>query len=77
MFELRQQHGLQLKHLKMKNIKRPSWKGWFFCFKSVIKIILTKKYLANQISHHNFAPVLCDSLIKKGRGKWPDDALAT
>ena len=36
-----------------------------------------KKDLANSNSAFNFAPVLCDSLIKKGRGKWPNDALAT
>jgi hypothetical protein len=36
-----------------------------------------KKDLEDSTSQLNFAAVLCGSLIKKGRGKWPDDALAT
>jgi hypothetical protein len=57
----------------MKNMKRPPCERWFF-----IKCnIIFKKDLEDSTSQLNFAPVLSDSLIKKGRGKWPDDALAT
>jgi hypothetical protein len=52
-----------------------------FIFSKIKMIVIyqftVKKYLANQSLALNFAPVLCVSLIKKGRGKWPVDALAT
>jgi len=50
----------------------------FFVFvRSVLIMLFFKKDLANKFPCSNFAAVLCDSLIKKGRGIWPDDALAT
>lgn len=47
----------------------------FYGSKTVM--LFFKKDLADKNSCFNFAPVLCESLIKKGRGIWPDDALAT
>jgi hypothetical protein len=46
-----------------------------YCKKKIL--LQSKKIWQIKILPPTLRPVLCDSLIKKGRGIWPDDALAT